>query len=101
MSNTEIVYSQRRKIVGLKEYTRQVHVSGAGKDATFRTVSLGWGVILEPGHDVFFVGAEKPAFLPGQFVTFSIKGVIQNASFNPTGPDLDNKDASPGGQRNG
>ncbi len=63
------------RIFSIVERFKQVHVSGAGKDALFRQESLGWFICLEPGFYMLGIGPEKPEFREGDQIKLTMEKI--------------------------
>ena len=69
----QIAYIMRTRVNEVNEVHRQEHVSGAGPEAVFRSVSRGWFLLLEGSYEALHVGFDKPELEPGDEIEIVIR----------------------------
>ena len=67
-------YVLRARVVGVEEIKSKAYVAGVGEAAQFNEVSQGWWLVME-GNWSLFLGAERPAFAPGDTVEIKVERV--------------------------
>lgn len=61
------------RVVSVTEHFVKNHISGAGADATFKSISIGYFAIFEGSHEAIFLGDEKPGLVAGDEVEILIR----------------------------
>jgi hypothetical protein len=66
-------YVIRTRVLKISEKKTQEYVSGYGKDAVFRTVSLGWFLLAEGFGEAICLGPDKPNLSEGDKIKITIR----------------------------
>lgn len=48
------------RVISIQEHSHSKWVSGAGSNAVFETVSLGWFLLLEGSYEAIYAGGVRP-----------------------------------------
>lgn len=71
---SQLIYI-KTKVARVWEQMDQVHVSGIGKDATFKEQSRGWFVSFQGSYEALFFGHAKPDLEEGDEVRITFQKV--------------------------
>jgi hypothetical protein len=66
------IYVIHTRVLKISEKKTQEYVSGYGKDAVFRTVSLGWFLLAEGFGEAICLGPNKPNLSEGDKIKITI-----------------------------
>lgn len=72
---TRYVISDARAI-RIEKRSRQIYVSGIGKDAIFHTQDLGWWLLITGSHEAIFLGEEQPDIQEGDKIRITLERVV-------------------------
>lgn len=79
MSELPIHYITFSHVLDIRERHNEVWQSGVGKDAKFKSQSLGYFVLLEGSYEAIHLGAEPPELKIGDRVKITIEKEASNA----------------------
>lgn len=72
VKDSKTAYAFHAVVERVEERFTNVHVKGAGKDATFQKTSDGWFVLMRNWPSAIWFGHEKPEFQANEHVKITI-----------------------------
>lgn len=71
-TSSTLAYVIYTEVLDVEHRFKRVHVTGAGADAIFKNISIGWFVLLKGSWEALYLGAEQPDLVAGDRVRILI-----------------------------